>query len=54
MAWLPSGQVDQKRIDALEMLQVIRAHMAAGVTPLTVSYLFQDTGYHKAATRQFK
>ena len=47
--WLPSGQVDQKRADSLEMTAAIRAHLAAGVTPLTVSSRFHDTGYHKAA-----
>ena len=51
--WLPAGQVDQKRIDALEMIGAIRAHLAAGVTPLTVSYRFQDTGYHRAAVQPF-
>jgi hypothetical protein len=51
--WLQYGKVDQKRIDALEMIAAIREHLTTGVTPLEVSYLFQDTGYHKAATRQF-
>jgi hypothetical protein len=51
--WLRGGQVDQKRVDALEMIAAIRAHLAAGVTPLRVSFEFQDTGYHQAATRQF-
>jgi len=50
--WLQEGRVDQKRIDALEMIAAIREHLTAGVTPLDVSYHFQDTGYHKAATRQ--
>lgn len=50
-AWLRTGQVDQKRVDALEMIAAIRAHLATGVTPLTVSYRFHDTGYHKAAMR---
>jgi hypothetical protein len=50
--WLQYGKVDQKRIDALEMIAAIREHLAADVTPLEVSYRFQDTGYHKAATRQ--
>ena len=53
MVWLGHGKVDQKRIDALEMLAAIRQHLAAGVAPLRVAYQFQDTGYHKAATRQF-
>ena len=48
-AWLPAGQLDQKRIDALKMITGIRAHFAAGVKPLTISYQFQDTGYHEAA-----
>jgi hypothetical protein len=48
-AWLRSGQIDRKRADALDMIAAIRAHLVAGVTPLTVSYQFQDTGYHKAA-----
>jgi hypothetical protein len=48
-AWLERGRVDQKRDDALEMLAVIQAHLAAGVTPLRVSYRFADTGYHRAA-----
>jgi hypothetical protein len=52
--WLQSAKVDQKRIDALEMIAVIREHLTAGVTPLRVSYQFQDTGYHKAATRQVR
>ena len=51
--WLGRGKVDQKRIDALEMIAVIRDHLAAGVSPLRVSYRFQETGYHKAATGQF-
>jgi hypothetical protein len=42
-AWLPSGKVDQKRIDADEMLQAIAAHIAGGVIPLEVSYEFSHT-----------
>src|SRR3984893_18404937 len=42
-SWLPRGQVDQKRIDAGEMLQAILAHLAGGVTPLKVSYQFAHT-----------
>jgi hypothetical protein len=52
-AWLPTGKVDQKRADALEMITAIRAHLASGVTPMAISYRFHDTGYHKAATRPF-
>ena len=53
LAWLCRGHVDQKRIDALDMTTVIRAQLAASVTPLTVSYPFHDTGYHRAATQLF-
>jgi hypothetical protein len=48
---LCSGKVDQKEIDALEMIAGIRRHVAAGVTTLTISYRFHETGYHKAAAR---
>jgi hypothetical protein len=50
---LSSGRVEQKRLDSLEMIGAIRAHLARGVEPLTVSYEFHNTGYHKAATQQF-
>jgi hypothetical protein len=42
-AWLPGGKVDQKRIDASEMLRAITAHIAEGVVPLQVSYEFSHT-----------
>jgi hypothetical protein len=41
--WLPSGQIDQKRLDALEMLQAMREHLMRGVSPLQVSYQFAHT-----------
>jgi hypothetical protein len=50
--WLPSGQVDQKRIDAGEMLQAIAAHFAGGVTPLEVSYQFVHTFAWEEARRR--
>ena len=42
-ASLPGGQVDQKRADALEMVEAMTAHLARGVTPLEVSYQFAHT-----------
>ena len=42
---------DQRRVVASEMIKAIRAHLAAGVAPLTVSYRFYNTSYHKAAAR---
>jgi len=41
--WLPSGQIDQKRLDALEMLKAMRQHLMEGVSPLQVSYQFAHT-----------
>jgi hypothetical protein len=42
-AWLPCGQVDQKRIDAEEMLGAMISHLEGGVSPLEVSYQFVHT-----------
>lgn len=39
--WLPSGQVDQKRSDAIAMLQIMGERLAEGLAPLEVSYRFQ-------------
>jgi hypothetical protein len=50
-AWLRGGRFDQKRTDALDMTATILARLAAGVAPLTVSYRFHDTGYHRAAAQ---
>jgi hypothetical protein len=41
--WLPQGQVDQKRIDAVNLLEAVTAHLDRGVTPLQVSYRFAHT-----------
>jgi hypothetical protein len=41
--WLPHGHVDQKRIDADEMLDAVAAHLAGGITPMDVSYRFAHT-----------
>jgi hypothetical protein len=53
-SWLPDGQVDQKRIDAVEMLQAISAHLAAGVNPLEVSYEFAHTFAWEEARRRIE
>ncbi len=44
-AWLPRGEVDQKREDARAMLQVIRERLAAGLEPKQVHYQFEHTIY---------
>jgi hypothetical protein len=41
--WLPSGQIDQKRLDAQEMLDAITEHLMRGVSPLQVAYQFAHT-----------
>jgi hypothetical protein len=42
-AWLPRGQLDQKRIDAEEMLHAMMAHLERGVPPLEVCYQVAHT-----------
>src|SRR5580704_8613622 len=51
-SWLPGGQVDQKRIDASEMLEAITAHISSGVIPLKVSYEFSHTFAWEEARRR--
>ena len=53
-AWLASGKVDQKRIDASEMLRAITAHIAGGVIPLNVSYEFSHTFAWEEARRRIE
>jgi hypothetical protein len=50
--WVGSGRVEQKRLDSLEMIKAIRAHLSRGVEPLIVSYEFHNTGYHQAAMQR--
>jgi hypothetical protein len=50
--WLPSGQIDQKRLDALEMLQTMREHLMHGVSPLQVSYQFAHTFFWENARQR--
>jgi hypothetical protein len=41
--WLPEGQVDQKRLDAIAMLQTMRGRLDAGLSPKKVLFSFEDT-----------
>lgn len=41
--WLPRGRIDQKRADALAMLDALRARLAAGPEPTRASYTFEWT-----------
>lgn len=50
--WLPGGQVDQKRRDALALIEAVRVHLTAGGDPLQVSYRFADTTAWKAGRQR--
>jgi hypothetical protein len=41
--WLPDGQIDQKRLDALEMVGTMTEHLTRGVSPLEVTYQMART-----------
>jgi hypothetical protein len=49
--WLPSGRIDRKLRDAEAMLDAIRAHLAAELPPLQVSYTLAETVAWEAARR---
>jgi hypothetical protein len=50
--WLPRGQVDQKRVDAREMVDAMIAHLSRGVSPLRVSYTMAHTFAWEDACRR--
>jgi hypothetical protein len=50
-AWLPVGRVDQKRIDAIAMLQTVREFVASDPRPKQVAYPFEHTVFWEAACR---
>jgi hypothetical protein len=50
-AWLPTGRIDQKRRDAMAMIEAIAVHLAAGTPPLTVDYQLANTAAWQAARR---
>jgi hypothetical protein len=41
-AWLPTGRVDQKRLDAEVMLAIVRRHLASNSGPMPVKYDLAD------------
>ncbi len=47
--WLPTGRVEQKRLDALALLQAISAHQASGPAPKQVDYRLVQTGFWRDA-----
>lgn len=42
-AWLPEGRVDQKRLDAIAMLEEMGRHLHLQENPKTVGFTFQNT-----------
>jgi hypothetical protein len=54
MNWLPAGNVDQKRVDAVNLCEAVTAHLAGGVTPMQVSYRFAHTFAWEDARRRIE
>jgi hypothetical protein len=50
--WLPDGQIDQKRLDALEMIAAMTEHLTRGVSPLKVTYQMAHTFAWEYARRR--
>lgn len=44
-AWLPSGQVDRMRSDAVDMLRLIRERLRVGLQPKVVHFRLEQTEY---------
>jgi hypothetical protein len=49
-AWIPSGQVNQKRDDAVAMLRTMRERLSRGLPPKRVSYTMENTRIWNMAT----
>jgi len=47
--WLPEGQVNQKRQDAIAMLQLMHSRLAEGFEPKRVAYSFERTALWELA-----
>ena len=53
-AWLPSGRVDQKRLDAVAMLEALAAFLAADPAPARASFVFEHTLAWERASRELR
>ncbi|HKW84249.1 MAG TPA: TfuA-like protein, partial [Burkholderiaceae bacterium] len=53
-SWLPRGRVDAKRSDALALLRLLRARVAAGISPKQVAYAFEHTHSWEALQRKLR
>lgn len=50
--WLSASRADRKRLDAVAMLDAIRAHREAGIGPMRVNFEFTDTAAWQATKRR--
>jgi hypothetical protein len=50
--WLPTGRIDQKRLDAIEMLRVMKDFLSYPTQPMQVSYSFNHTDLWEQVTQQ--
>ena len=50
-AWLPTGRINQKRLDAQEMLRKMRSYLAADPGPKRVDYAFEHTDMWEGVSR---
>jgi AraC-like DNA-binding protein len=51
-AWLPTGKIDQKRLDAISMLQAIAQTLEIETQPMHVTYSFNYTDLWEQAIQQ--
>ena len=49
--WLPTNRVDQKHLDAIQMLHAIQKHLADNPEPKKVTYSFENTDMWNQAVR---
>jgi hypothetical protein len=50
-AWLPSGRVDQKRVDAREMIAAMREFLGGAPGPMQAAFTFEWTDMWESATQ---
>jgi hypothetical protein len=53
-SWLPTNQINQKRLDAIAMLRAIGEARAAALAPKAVSYVFEHTMLWESVEEQFR
>ena len=50
-AWLPTGRIDQKRLDAREMIVAMREFLAGAPGPMQAAFTFEWTDMWESATQ---